>query len=474
MLVSKEEYERWEKKVRRNFFGKSGFLYRQQKHVVYASRMSDQSLILKLLEGKATFPKRKIAMWHIGEHAYKPVAYGWESDVSGKGGTFKFPATDAGGLTNVRLDAADDSRVEWSHEERTFPLDTVEPEKVFLEWQKTLGRGLVFPEEVRTGFLKWMQGAASALTAREGARRMFEEHAQGVESVLAGRAFAPVDDVKESFVMHLEEGNYVDIGNHRPLSTAHMFEIFTTFARDGSFQNVDWSKARRHYDEVAFLPQVRFGIARTKGEDRTVVPASIVKKTLGEYFLKTHNMEGEARRATDEEVASLRCAITSRYVTPNINASNMRFEYTPIRPAVPPAPELSTATASKRRRSKDDTAPTGGKKTVPRKKKGVTTGALETGWNVFTGGSESEVMTRLTRLTKPFYLSVDLRLSKDQEDDGTYLHFVSAEADVHSVPAMLASVLKKMHAFNDRAWVEGTHEVGSLENFPIWKLELGS
>ena len=78
----------------------------------------------------------------------------------------------------------------------------------------------------------------------------------------------------------------------------------------------------------------KFGLAKTKASTRTVVPASVVQRATGTYLLKTHGGEkGEATTATPEQVRSLWCAIAPEYIVPNINANNMRVEYSP-----PPAP----------------------------------------------------------------------------------------------------------------------------------------
>lgn len=101
------------------------------------------------------------------------------------------------------------------------------------------------------------------------------------------------------------------------------------------------------------------------------------------------------------------------------------------------------------------------------------------GWNVFTGVSRAEAskhacVKKMMRSKKPLYLAIDMHLTQNSGENGTYLHFVPCKVDVRTVPMTLASQVKGMKDFNDKAWVEGLRDVGTFDGLPIWKLELGS
>jgi hypothetical protein len=101
------------------------------------------------------------------------------------------------------------------------------------------------------------------------------------------------------------------------------------------------------------------------------------------------------------------------------------------------------------------------------------------GWNIFTGIPSSEVngdefVKKLRRCKRPLYLAIDIYVSKSSGEGGTYLHLIEPDIDVVTVLKTLATEIKCMKNFNDRAWVEGMRKAGTLDGIPIWKLELGS
>lgn len=62
-------------------------------------------------------------------------------------------------------------------------------------------------------------------------------------------------------------------------------------------------------------------------------------------------------------------------------------------------------------------------------------------------GAQSEAsndtwVKKLRRCKRPLYIAVDMHLSKNSDEGGTYLHFVSPEVDINTVPKTLASQIK--------------------------------
>lgn len=161
--VDRGGYEEWEKKAVR-LARAEGKLMTKQKIVAVATP-------------PAVHPAGgTILLHHMGKGVCQPVWYGWKKDE------FLWPATDSGGLTNLRTDKSTPPKLQG----KRFGSSAAESGEAYREWLR-LSHRQSFPRGTKTGFVKWAKSLPKGSVigfAKIGPEKRFVIGAAAIEKAL--------------------------------------------------------------------------------------------------------------------------------------------------------------------------------------------------------------------------------------------------------------------------------------------------
>lgn len=157
--MSRAEYEAWESRVLAESWD-DAYRRTRRKAIVFAYHPS-------LLPIADSMEKRDVQLYHLGKQKESAVAIGWNASRD----DFVLPATDTGGLTNLRLKLGE----RLPRGTRTF-ASSASASDVYREWKRVSGKRSFTPASVYTGFCKWMHSVRRELPAyRVGVYKLKDE-----------------------------------------------------------------------------------------------------------------------------------------------------------------------------------------------------------------------------------------------------------------------------------------------------------
>ena len=178
--------------------------------------------------------KTKIKMFHIGKKEFDSVSYGLDDDKE----TFKLPATDTGGLTNISINIKNDK---WSHKEILFfqyikdPIQNYVIDEIFSIWENLSNKK--FNLSIKNNLKKWIESRPKNFQL--GIARIYPQ-----KSIII-----PAEEIKKKIGYYMFRNYSGDDSNYAYL-TNNIKNLFCKITKDKITPNINKSNMDIEYNLI--------------------------------------------------------------------------------------------------------------------------------------------------------------------------------------------------------------------------------